>query len=292
MELRSLTAWTESWFVEEVRDLGDAVALRCPTEPTFRWGNVLMVPDAPAPGDRPRLEARFAEAFADLPGVRHVTVAWDDPEGREGALAQWEAAGYEIDRNVTRVARAADLRAPLKRPTGFAVRAAHDDEDWRRVIEMQASEPGSEEPEAYRALVAGRTAYRRQLTEGRRPGLHGAWFLATLHGQPVGSVGLFVHRGIGRFQFVHVTKPHRRKGVATAMVHAAAREGLSRLGAGRLVIVADEGTPADGIYARLGFRATERLVGACRKEPGAAVSPDAGTDAGPDAGTDVRSRKG
>lgn len=286
MELRSLTARTESWFVEEVRDLGDAVALRCPTEPTFRWGNVLMIPDAPAPGERPRLEARFAEAFADLPGVRHVTVAWDDPEGREGDVAEWETAGYEIDRNLTRVAGPADLRAPPKRPAGFAVRAAHDDEDWRRVVAMQASEPGSEEPEAYRAFIAGRTAYRRRLAEGLRPGLHGAWFLATLHGQPVGSVGLFVHRRVGRFQFVHVTTEHRRKGVATAMVHAAAREGQARLGADRLVIVADEGTPADAIYAGLGFRAAERLVGACRK---ASARPEPGRQ---EPGPGVRSRTG
>jgi len=276
MQLRSLTAWTESWFVEEVRDLGDAVALRCPTEPTFRWGNVLTIPDAPAPGDRPRLEARFADAFADLPGVRHVTVAWDDPEGREGDVAAWEAAGYEIDRNVTRVAGHGDLRAPAASPAGFAVRAARDDEDWHRVVAMQASEPGDEEPEAYRAFIAGRTAYRRRLTEGLRPGLHGAWFLATLHGRPVGSLGLFVHRRVGRFQFVHVTKEHRRKGVATAMVHAVAREGLARLGADRLVIVADEGTSADAIYAGLGFRAAERFVGVCRKEPGRDVSSRTG----------------
>lgn len=267
MELRSLATWTESWFVEEVRDLGDAVALRCPTEPTFRWGNVLIVPDAPAPGDRPRLEARFAEAFADLPGVRHVTVGWDDPEGREGDAAAWEAAGFEIDRNVARVAAADDLRAPAGRPAGFAVRAARDDEDWRQVVAMQASEPASEDPAAYHAFIAGRTAFRRRLAEGARPGLRGAWFLATLDDRPVGSLGLFVQQGVGRFQFVHVSQEHRRKGVATAMVHAVAREWGERLGAERTVIVADEGTPADAIYAGLGFRAVERFVGACRKEP-------------------------
>ncbi len=270
MQLRSLAGWTESWFVEEVRDLGDAVALRCPTEPTFRWGNVLMIPEPPGPGERDRLEARFAGAFADLPEVRHVTVCWDDPQGREGAVAEWEAAGYEIDRNVTRVAAAADLRAPAERPAGFAVRAARDDEDWRQVVALQASDPGDEEPAAYRAFIAGRAAFRRRLAEGARPDLHGAWFLATLDGRPVGGLGLFVHQRVGRFQFVHVASEHRRKGVATAMVHAVASEGLTRMGAERLVIVGDEGTPADGIYAALGFRAAERLVGACRKEPASA----------------------
>ena len=276
MKLRTLSTSTEAWFVEEVLDLGDAVALRCPSEPTFRWGNVLIVPDAPAPGDRPRLEARFAATFADLPGVRHVTVAWDDPTGREGDVAAWEAAGYEVDRNVTRVADAADLRAPAEPPAGFAVRAARDDEDWRRVVTMQASDPGSEEPEAYRAFIAGNTAYRRRLVEGLRPGLQGAWFLATLHDHPVGSLGLFVQRGVGRFQSVHVAEEHRRKGVATAMVHAVARAGFERLGADRLVIMADEGTAADGIYAGLGFRPAERFVGVCRKEPGRDVRSKTG----------------
>ena len=275
MRFGTLTPWTESWFVDEVRDLGDAAALRCGSDPSFRWGNLLVLKAPMVPGTRGRWEARFAEAFEDVPGIDHVTFAWT---GGDGALDELEAAGYEPDRNTVRVATAAQLEDAGPVPHGFDLRPV-DGDDWGAVLAMQLAEclpqDAAEDASAYRTHRERRIAVYRDVAAGRRPGLRGAWYLATLHGEPAGTMGVYVRDGLGRFQFVLVAAEHRRKGVATAMVRAVAQEGIERWGAKRLLIVGDEGTPADAIYARLGFREVpaERYVGACRKGPPA--RPDA-----------------
>lgn len=268
MTPRSLALSTDAWFVEEVEDLGDALALRTPSNPDWHWGNLLALPDAPGPDDLERLERRFAEAVALSPEVVHATFVWDDPVGPTGALAPFEAAGYEVDRNTVRTAARADLGPPPPEPEGFALHAVRSEADWDAVLTVQTADPPEHEsPDAFarfreRVMVRHRRRARGEL----RDGLEGGWYLATIDGRPAGAMGLYVLRGLGRFQDVQVAPAFRRRGVATRMVHDVARTGFRRHGAERLVIVADEGSAADGIYARLGFAAAERLVGVCNRD--------------------------
>ena len=274
MPLVSLTARTEAWFLDEIVPAGPgATALRCPSDPLFRWGNLLVLDAPPGPGERVAWEARFAAAFADLDEVRHATFAW---AGEDGALAEFAAAGYETDANVVRMAGPSDLVAPPPTPAGFALRPVTTEADWAAVEAMHlADAPPDEDPAEYRRHREARMAVYRGIQRGDRPGLQGEWFLATIDDVPAGSMGVYVQGELGRFQYVHVAASHRRRGIATAMVHAVAREATRRFGAARLLIVADEGQAADGIYARLGFRPVERYVGACAKDL-AAVRATAG----------------
>lgn len=270
--LRGLSPRTDAWFVGEVRDLGDAVALRTPDEPLFRYGNALVLPRAPKAGARAAVEARFAAAFADLPAVRHVTVLVDDPTGAEGDLGAWTDAGYEVARNVVRTAAIDDVAPPGATlpdpPDPVTLHAAHGDADWAAVRDLQADEgPPDASREAYLAFLAERAAFLRRLAEGARPALRGGWFLARWAGAPAGSLGLYVRDGLARYQFVHVRAAYRRRGLATALLRHAARHAARSWGAERLVIVGDAGSDADRLYARVGFTATERDVGACRPEP-------------------------
>ena len=264
IRLPSLGAETESWFVDETIRIEGAVALRCPTNPAFRWGNLLVLDAPPEPGSRAVWEARYAAAFADLPEVRHATFAWP---GEDGAYDEFIAAGYEGDPNVVRVAAASDLVAAPTAPEGFELRRVTSDDDWRIVEELQVADRDASEPlAAYRRHRRQRNAVYRAIERGTRPGLEGGWYLASIDGTPAGTMGLYVRAGLGRFQYVLVDAALRRRGVATAMVHAVASEGFARYGADRLLIMADEGTPADAIYARLGFGAEERYVGACARD--------------------------
>lgn len=262
--LDALGPLTESWFTGEVVDPGDAVALRTPDDPSFRWGNLLVLPAPLGPGDRTRWEARFAVAFADLPGVRHLTFAWT---GADGALVELEAAGYEADRNTLRLAGPERIASAVPAPDGFSLRTALADADWEAVIELQMEDPHGEALDAYRAHRERRAALYRRIADGRVPGLRGAWYLAAVDGAPAGSMGVFVRGDLARFQFVHVSRGFRRRGVATAMVHGVARAAFDVWGAQRAAIMVDEGTPAERIYRRLGFDVVaERYVGACRKQ--------------------------
>lgn len=269
MTPRSLGLRTEAWFVEEVEDLGDALALRTPSIPDAHWGNLLAFAGPPSAGDRGLWEARFAEAFARHPGITHATFAWDDPDGREGDLASFVDAGYEVDRNIVRTATPHQLSAAPPQPPGFALRRVDDASSWRafRAVQHTGVRDTDEAPEAYARFlrrVLARTL--RWVRSGGPRGLHGGWHLATLDGRPAGTMGLYVREGLGRFQDVRVAPELRRRGVASMMVHAVARDGFERLGAERLVIMADEGTSADRIYRRLGFREVERFVGVCHRD--------------------------
>ena len=276
--LHGLSPRTDAWFVGEVRDLGDALLLRTPDEPTFRYGNALVLPRAPRAGERAAVEARFAAAFADLPAVRHVTVLVDDPAPPDDAFAGWAEAGYEVARNVVRTAAPSAVGADAPGADapgtdapgadGLTLHPADGDDDWAAVRALQAEDgPPGEARDAYLAFLQERAAFLRRLADGVRPDVRGGWFLARLHGTPVGSLGTYVRGDLGRYQFVHVRAPHRRRGIATALLRYAARHAERHWGARRLVIVGDEGSAADRLYARLGFTATERDVSACRPSP-------------------------
>jgi len=262
VKLRGYATLTSTYFVDEVLDLGDVVAMRCPNEPDFVDGNLLTFPRAPTERDRADWEARFDAEFGDLPDVTRRAFFWDDPQGGEGAAASFEAAGYEVERSTVRLAVPGDLRPPERRPEGYTLDQAMNDEDWAAIPVLQARDSeGRDHHSARLRRLEARARFLRRVAEGARPGLRGGWFIARLHGTPVGTVGLFVREGLARYAFVHVVPTARRQGVATAMVHDVARIGFDAWGAHTLVLMADEGSAADGIYARLGFRLVQRDVG-------------------------------
>ncbi len=60
----------------EVDDRGDHLVVRTPANPTFHWGNCLLLRSAPEPGTL----ADWLEVFrAAHPGARHVAIGIDDP---------------------------------------------------------------------------------------------------------------------------------------------------------------------------------------------------------------------
>jgi|GEM_PF-1717149 len=259
---RGLASITSTYFVDEVSDLGDALAMRCPNEPGFIDGNVLTFPQAPRPGDRPIWETRFEQAFRDVPGIRRRAFFWDDPEGAEGAAHEFTSSGYALEVSTVRVAEAHQLRAPKQRIEGLEVRAAVSDKDWAMIPRMQGTDSGGSSDAAARmARLIARSRFLRQIAEGARPGLLGAWFIASLAGEPVGTLGLYQRGGLARFAFVHVLAHARRQGVGRTMVHEVARIGFEAWHAQQIVILGDEGSAADRMYGELGFQVVARDVG-------------------------------
>jgi ribosomal protein S18 acetylase RimI-like enzyme len=66
--------------------------------------------------------------------------------------------------------------------------------------------------------------------------------------------------GLARFQSVDTHPAHRRRGLATYLLLAAADHARARLGARTLVIAADPGYHAIDIYRSVGFQERSRLV--------------------------------
>jgi len=151
------------------------------------------------------------------------------------------------------------LAAPKPLPECVEFRVLDLPRDSAVVIDKQVVvNQARHEPVGYREF-AERQMQRYAAMQGA--GL-GRWFglVAQVAGRPVltASCGLFRDParsdGLGRFQFVSTHPAWRRRGLCTALVHAACRHGFEAMDLRTLVMVADPDDVAIGVYESLGFR--------------------------------------
>jgi ribosomal protein S18 acetylase RimI-like enzyme len=253
--------------VVERRD--DHLLVRSPSSPSCYWGTLLLFDVPPGPGDGERWESIFADTFADEPRVRHVTLAWDGPDAPLGsAQAEFVPRGYDLDSSVGLVATPADLRQHQRADQEVTVRALDPDADedlWAQVIDVQVGGRTDHFEEApYREFALDQQAAQLQHFRAGR----GAWYVALDGDAVVGSCGVIVTDGRGRFRAVDTLATHRRRGVSSRLVVDAAQHAAKHHGADRFVIVADEHYHALGLYESLGFARVERVFGVCRPPQG------------------------
>jgi ribosomal protein S18 acetylase RimI-like enzyme len=220
--------------------MAGATIVRMPGDPTFRWGNFLLVPEAGDPA------ARLAEHAAVFPGAGFTTVGVDDAHAvlDEGA---WLSAGFDIERlAVLTVAHA--VSAP---DTG--VRPLVSEDDW--AAEARIALELEDAPDAAHVLFTRRrTAERRHAVGLGRA----VWLGVESAGEIVATAGIAdAGDGVARFQDVQTAVAHRRRGPASARVASGVRTASTAFGSALFVLVAERGGPAIGLYRRLGFREVE-----------------------------------
>jgi ribosomal protein S18 acetylase RimI-like enzyme len=112
----------------------------------------------------------------------------------------------------------------------------------------------------YRAFSRARQLELRELFQTGR----GTWYVALSPGtkEVVGSCGIVVTAGRGRYQAVETGRAHRRRGICSRLVVEASRHSTEAFGAERFVIVAEAGCHALGLYESLGFERREQVAGA------------------------------
>ena len=235
------------------------VVMRTPANPTFRWGNYLVFPDAPTADDLQRWPRIFTDEMQDIPEVTHLAFTWDALDGALGASDAFVAAGY--DRWTLATMSLTALAPEGRLPTPCQIRYLETDADWAEWIELAEAQNDAQPPE-YRE-GAGHRAFVEKTCVGHRAMIAagwGRWFGAYVDGRLASSMGLFVREGLGRFQAVDTHPDFRRRGLATTLLRHAVTEGLERMGANTLVIVADVDEAAIGIYAAAGFETTEQII--------------------------------
>jgi GNAT superfamily N-acetyltransferase len=235
----------------QVEDRGDFLVIRSPRNPTYWWGNFLLLA-RPLPGQAARWVTTFA---AEFPAARHVALGLDVTEISGVYIGEYVAAGLQLQRSGVLIAQ--DLTEPPHLNRSAAYRELSGDDDWRRVAELRAvvnaGEPGGD-PD----FIAARAAAERALTEAG----HGSWFGAFIDGELVAQLGLISDgSGIARYQNVETHPDWRRRGLAGSLVWHAGRHGLDVIGAGTLVIVADPLGDAIKVYRSVGFADAETQVG-------------------------------
>jgi ribosomal protein S18 acetylase RimI-like enzyme len=235
------------------------LVVRSPGNPRHYFGNMLVFDTPPAEGCGPRWEALFEQEFSDVPEAEHRAFVWDRTDGEIGAAEQeFVARGYELDQVVGLIATPAQLQPHARENREVTIAALDPSGDcalWDQVCELQvaAREPIHEEA-AYRAFRRQRLDELRQMNAAAR----GAWYVARAGDEVVASCGVIVTGGRGRFQAVDTVEAYRRRGICSRLVVAAGHDAAARFGAERLVIAAEAGYHALGLYESLGFQAIER----------------------------------
>lgn len=239
-------------------DRGRYLVVRSPHNPGFHWGNFLLFGAAPGPGDGARWLSIFATEF---PHANHVAIGVDSSDGDPGEVSELVEAGLNL--GVDLVLKAADLRPPARPHHGSVCRRLVTGEDWVQAAGLRLAVAAAE---GFQAPDHG-AFLERQVEEARRlvQAGHGAFFGAFIDGQLFSLLGLVTDgTGLARFQSVETHPGHRRLGLAGTLVYTAGRFGLSEMDARTLVMVAEPGGPAVGIYRALGFTDAEQQIGLSR----------------------------
>lgn len=233
-----------------VEDRGTHLVVRTPDNPTYFWGNFVLLAEPPVAGGEREVVGAFRTEF---PMAEHVSIGIDAPELPEASRTAFEAAGLEVD--VATVLTAGSLVAP--REVEADVRPLESDDDWEaRARLSHALYPGTTR-DRFLTFARGKNVQERRLADAGR----GRRFGAFVDGELVSTAGAFVtEEGVARFQSVETHPDHRRRGLAAGVVHAAGQHALDHLGVRTLVIVADTDGEAIGVYRRLGLVDAERQV--------------------------------
>jgi len=224
----------------EVTDRGDYAVVRSADNPTFWWGNFLLLADWPEPGAGDGWLARFA---AEFPRAGHVALGVDT--GREPAQVppDFLAAGLEFERAT--VLSCAAVQPPPRRNTEAEIRRLASDDDWEqsRDLGIRCYGDGG-------LYLVRRVEARRRLTQSGRA----AWFGAFTDGRLLSQLGVCdTGGGLARYQDVETDPGARRRGLAGTLVWLAGVYAAEAFGAVTLVIVADPAEEAIRVYRACGF---------------------------------------
>ena len=229
------------------------VVVRTPGNPTFRWGNFVLLRRSPLLRDLPGLADRV-EAL--LPGLGHHAVGIDDPAAGREDVERLRRPGWRGA--VDAVLTADAVLPPRHEQRSAVVRALTGDADWAQKAALDLACADGAGPE-HEVFATRRAAAERAAVETG----HGAWFGAFDGERLLAGLGIFrAGDGLARFQTVQTHPEARRRGLAQALLHHAGAHALGELGARRLVLVADPDHHALDLYLGAGFARTESQVSA------------------------------
>lgn len=218
--------------------------VRTPANPTYHWGNFLLVDGATAPGSLAGWVSTFR---AEHPTAAHVAIGIDDPDPQlDPAEAAELGLAIEHDQTLT-----ASRLSAVESVPGVELSPVDPGTDapWAALVEMELLDLEGGDVAGHRVFLERRYAGHRALSAAG----HGSWYAAWVGDRPVSTLGLFrLPSGRARYQQVMTAPDYRHRGIAGALLRFAAHDQQAQ-GAGELVIVADPEGPAIGLYRRAGF---------------------------------------
>jgi len=230
----------------EISERADYLVIKTPSNPGFHWGNYLVFARPPQAGDAELWPALFRKEFADLPGIQHMAMTWDEPVTSD-FIQPFLDLGFTFESNIALATTS--VHRPAKFNTVVTVRQIESDQEWETVVQGQLLANEKYEAKGFETFKRTQMANYRRMTDAGR----GHWFGAFLEGQLAANLGVFFEGDVGRFQAVVTHPDYRRRGICGRLVYEAALVAFEKFRVVTLVMVADEGYHAAGIYESVGF---------------------------------------
>jgi GNAT superfamily N-acetyltransferase len=231
---------------------GDHLAIRTPDNPGFYWGNFLLYPRAPEPGEL----AQWVEAFrAEFPTAGHVALGIDTTDGRLDVAAELPGLGLTPD--ISTVLTTAAMHEPPHVNRDASYRLLTSGDDWEQAVSLRSAVYDDAPTPEHVDFVQRQLAEARVIMATGQARYYGAFVADRL----VAQLGVVSDgSGIARYQNVETAADHRGQGLAGSLVYEAGRAALERLDIRELVIVADPGESAIRLYQAVGFTAAEHQI--------------------------------
>lgn len=261
-----------------IGEQAECIAVCTDANPSFYWGNCLILPQAPADADLAHWLARFDELVAaGRPAVRHVAIGVDAPRGHH-ALPSWQAAGFDaVDTAVLALHPGGLLPSPRPvRAARWQLRVIDWASEVEAFLDLQCQDCAPYEPAGYRHFRRQQMARHARLAQAGQ----GEWFGLWCDGTLAADCGLMRDAArpgaLGRFQHVSTHPEYRRRGLCTALVHGVTTWGFAHWQLAQAVLCADPHDVAIDIYRSLGYQPVGATWNLQRNAPQdrAAAAPD------------------
>ena len=145
-----------------LEDCGDHLVVRTPSNPTFYWGNFLVLDHVPPTDEVERWLDRFVAA---LPEARHRAIAFDRPDGTVDELAGFAEKGCTVEALTVMTARSVQ---PPPRPNAEATyRAFSSEDDWARSVSLTLACHAGYEENHLQFVTLRAESNRALVTDGR-----------------------------------------------------------------------------------------------------------------------------
>ena len=156
------------------------------------------------------------------------------------------------------VLTASEVRQPPRPNASATYRELSGDADWTGALRLRLALDG-DRPQADPGFTPARLAAEREMTEAGQA----SWFGAFAGGVLAAQMGIVCDgaSGLARYQHVETHPDFQRRGLAGTLTWHVGQTVLAAGRASTLVMVADPGGPAIGIYRSVGFRPAECQLG-------------------------------
>ncbi len=240
----------------EIADRGDHLVVRTPHNPTFWWGNFLLLAAPPPVEDTSRWLDTFAQAFPD---AAHVALGFDGVAGSVADLTGFATEGMQVEGSTVMTAQS--VHVALHSDSEATYRLLSTEDDWAQHVDLRVACHDGRGMDDYRAVAAAKATTMRALVHAG----HGGWFGAFQNGELLSSLGLFrIGTDLARFQSVETHPAARGRGLAGTLVYVASTYGFTELRVRTLVMVADPEYSAIRLYRSVGFTDAETQLQAER----------------------------